>query len=230
MKVKIREHPAYLPVLPLDQHHPDNPAPQPLNRLGLVAHPVNGNTPAELLHNPVRNTPRSLHQVLLLHLRPGMPQPGGKVPVVGKDDKPRGPVVQAAHVVKPLPDVRGQEVLRQGPSLGIKGTAEVLRGLVQGQVMPGRLQPHRNPVHPHLVLRAGPLTQHPDFLPIDLYPALQDEFLRGPPGGHPRAGQINLEAHPRRGRFPLSFRQAQTGPARFRLIWGDPQCFPNGKT
>jgi hypothetical protein len=193
MEVKKGKNPAYFPVFSLNQHHPYGSSAEPPYIPGPVTRPFNHDPLLERLQDLIRDGTGGFHQVLLFQARTGMTHGGGKLPVIGKDNQPRGPVIQAAYGVKPFPYIMGEQIPRQGPSLGITGTAYITGRLVEDQVPQGFFRFYPYPVKADLVSGAYLFPRKGYGTAVYRNPALGDKLFRRPAGGRPGMGQVYLK-------------------------------------
>jgi hypothetical protein len=192
VEVKIRKYPAYFPVFSLDQHYPDGLLPKPFDVLGPVEDPVDGYPPAKSVQDLIRYGTGRFHQVFLFDARPGMPHGRGEFPVIGKQDKPRGTVIQTAYGIEPFPNLPGEQIRRQIPPLGIAGAANIQGGFMEGQIPETAFRTYHPPVKANLVARGHLFALAGHDTAVYRNPPLGDDFFRSPAGGCPGMGQVYL--------------------------------------
>jgi hypothetical protein len=174
VKVKIGKNPADFPVFSFGEDHPQGFSAHPFNFLSPVQYPVDSYPPAKFGKDLIRDDTRRFSQILLFYFRPGMTGLGGKIPVVGKKNEPRRTEIQTAHVVEPFRYVPGQQILCQGPALGVEGTAYIEGGLVQDQIPETAFGLNPDPVKAYLIPGLHLFPQSADPPAIQGYPAFQD--------------------------------------------------------
>ncbi len=113
-----------------------------------------------------------------------MSQTVGQPAIVGQQQQPFAFRVETSHRIEP--PLLGNQVQYRGPSPGVMDGGNVAGRFVEDQVDLFLGAGEGRSIHADLVQVGVHLgAQLCDHLPVDLHAPLSDQFLTGPPRGHP---------------------------------------------
>jgi hypothetical protein len=106
---------------------------------------------------------------------------GAEIPIIGKNNEPAGTEIQTADIVKPLGNWR-KELQCQRTALGIMGTAKIVLGFIQNQIMETALGLYFLSIQKHLVSGKNLFSHGCYRAAVKSNPSLGNKFLCCPPG------------------------------------------------